>query len=96
MIAVVGSQSTGKKLLIQVKALSSKASLGKNSFPKAKESLPEGQSKSNSAKSKEKSSTLSSLIKKASIITTWTSSENSSTLKHKKLVDRTKASAAYL
>lgn len=59
MIAVVGSQSTGKKLLIQVKALSSKVSLEKNFFPRAKESLPEGQSKSNYAKYKAKNSTLS-------------------------------------
>lgn len=96
MIAVVGSQSTGNPFLIQAKALSSKVSSVKNYFQKAKVSSPEDPSKSNSAKSKAKSSTLSSLIRKANIIMTWMNSENSLISKHKKPAVRTKASAVYL
>lgn len=76
MIAVVGSQSTGFFLLIQVKVHSWKVLLEKNYYQKEKVLLLVDQFKYNFVKSKAKNNMPNLSIEKENIIKTWSNSKN--------------------
>lgn len=83
-------------IFMQEKVLSFKALLESSSCQKVKELLPVDPYKFSCAKFKAKNNMLNLLIKKENITKIWTNLEKLLTLKHKKLVVRTKGSVAIL
>lgn len=93
MIAVVGSQSTGNYFHhLQAKVRSSRASLERNSCPKAKVLWPAGLFKSSWCRCRVTKSSLNLLTRKESIITIWRILKRKSNYRLTKCVETTKVS----